>query len=290
MSATLADRQPEDLSQGQKEALLKLLTDEDPEVYLTIREKIVASVPGAQDWLRPQLLSDDPLMRRRAGEIIRFLGAKEADNRFLAFCLNQGEDLDVEEGAWLMAQAEYPEVNVAAYQALLDSFAGDLRERINFGAEASAILATINEYLFGKLDFHGNEENYYSPENSYLNKVVDRRTGNPISLCLIYIALARRLRLPVVGIGLPGHFVARFQSSTSELYIDAFNRGKLLSKGDCIKYLVQTSHGFQEGFLAPVSPRRMLLRMCSNLHQIYSQMDAQEQASRFQHYIVALAK
>jgi regulator of sirC expression with transglutaminase-like and TPR domain len=120
--------------------------------------------------------------------------------------------------------------------------------------------------------------------------VVDRRTGNPISLCLVYLFIARRLRLPIVGIGMPGHFLIRFQSSTGEVFIDAFNRGKLLSKADCVKYLLHTSHGFQEGYLAPVSPRRVLLRVCSNLHQIYAQLELAEDTSRLQRYIVALAK
>jgi regulator of sirC expression with transglutaminase-like and TPR domain len=98
------------------------------------------------------------------------------------------------------------------------------------------------------------------------------------------------LKLPIVGIGMPGHFLIRFQSSTGELFIDAFNRGKLLSKADCIKYLLHTSHGFQEGYLAAVSPRRVLLRVCSNLHQIYAQLELPEETARLQRYIVALAK
>jgi regulator of sirC expression with transglutaminase-like and TPR domain len=96
--------------------------------------------------------------------------------------------------------------------------------------------------------------------------------------------------LPVAGIGMPGHFLCRFQCSTDELYIDAFNRGKLLSRTDCVKYLVQTNYGFQEGLLSPATPRRILLRMCSNLHQIYLHLKLAEETARLQRYIVALAK
>lgn len=280
----------ETLSEKQKAALVKLLTDEDIAVYHTIRGKILSYGHSASSWLRPHTLSADPVLRRRASELVQYLARQDADNSFLAFCLNQGEDLDIEEGAWLLSRTQYPDINLAAYQALFDSYAADLRERIDFGSPPESILATINQYLFAELGFVGNEANYYDPDNSYLSRVVDRRTGNPISLCLIYLFVARRLKLPIVGIGMPGHFLIRFQSSTGEVFIDAFNRGKLLTKTDCIKYLLHTSHGFQEGYLAPVSPRRVLLRMCSNLHQIYAQLELAEETARVQRYIVALAK
>ena len=291
MSSSIATEKPPTLSESQRKALIKLLSDDDPAVYRVVRGKILSYGQTATVWLQPHVLSSDPVLRRRAQEIIDHLARQSADNRFLAFCLSQhGEDLDVEQGTWLLAQTRYPDINIAAYQALFDSYAGDLRERIDFGAKPDQILATINQYLFSELGFRGNEENYYEPENSYLNRVVDRRTGNPPSLCLVYLFLSRRLRLPVAGIGMPGHFLCRFQCSTEELYIDAFNRGKLLSKNDCVKYLVQTNYGFQEGVLAPATPRRILLRMCSNLHQIYLHLKLRDESARLQRYIVALAK
>jgi regulator of sirC expression with transglutaminase-like and TPR domain len=120
--------------------------------------------------------------------------------------------------------------------------------------------------------------------------VIDRRKGNPISLCLIYLLLARRLHLPITGIGMPGHFLCRFQTPTEELFIDAFNSGKNLTKGDCVKYLLHTRDGFKEAYLAPITTRRTLLRVCSHLHQIYSQQSRKNDIARFQRYIVALAK
>jgi len=291
MSSSIATERSNALSESQRRALIKLLSDEDPAVYHVVREKILSCGQTATAWMQPHVLSSDPVLRRRAQEIIEHLARQSADNRFLAFCLSQhGEDLDVEQGTWLLAQTRYPDINVAAYQALFDSYAGDLRERIDFGAKPDQILASINQYLFSELGFRGNEQNYYEPENSYLNRVIDRRTGNPISLCMVYLLLSRRLHLPVTGIGMPGHFLCRFQCSTDEVYIDAFNRGKLLSKNDCVKYLVQTNYGFQEGLLAPATPRRILLRMCSNLHQIYLHLKLPDETGRLQRYIVALAK
>jgi regulator of sirC expression with transglutaminase-like and TPR domain len=102
--------------------------------------------------------------------------------------------------------------------------------------------------------------------------------------------LARRLHLPVTGIGLPGHFLCRYQSASDEVYIDAFNRGKLLSKGDCIHYLVRGNYDLREEYLTPISPRRMLARICGNLHQIYNRLGQKDEVNRFQRYLVALSR
>jgi regulator of sirC expression with transglutaminase-like and TPR domain len=290
MSAPATIAPPQTLSEGQKGALLKLLADEDSAVYRPVREKILSYGSVVIGWLQPHTLSDDPALRRRTQDIIWHFGRQAADNRFLAFCLKHGEEFELEEAVWLLAQTQYPDINVEAYQALLDSFAAELRERLDLTREPKEVLTRINAYLFEELGFSGNEENYYDPENSYLNRVIDRRTGNPINLSLLYMLLARRLRLPVTGIGLPGHFICRHQSSAAEIFIDAFNGGKFLSKADCVQYLAHANYSLRDDCLAPVSSRRMLLRICGNLHQTYLQLQRSEETTRIQRYLVALAR
>ena len=130
--------------------------------------------------------------------------------------------------------------------AWLDDLGGQLFERLDYSAPPDVIIGAINQFLFKELGFVGNEKDYYDPQNSYLNRVLDRRTGNPINLSLVYLLLARRLRLPITGIGMPGHFVCRFQSTTAEFYVDVFNRGRLLTKGDCVKFLLQSNNGYNQ--------------------------------------------
>src|SRR5207245_2936697 len=178
---------PEALSESQRTALLKLLADDDPAIYWTVRQKILSCGPAAASWLRPHLLSREPALRRRVQEIVLHFERQAADNRFLSFCLKQGEELDLEQGAWLLAQTRYPDINLEGYRALLDSYASDLRLRLDLSAGPKQLLTSINDYLFRTLGMAGNNENYYDPENSYLNRVLDRRTGNPINLCLIYL-------------------------------------------------------------------------------------------------------
>jgi regulator of sirC expression with transglutaminase-like and TPR domain len=280
----------QELSQSQRDALLSLLADDDPLVYRTVREKLLSCGPPAAEWVRPHTMSNDPALRRHARQIVLHFDRQAADDHFLAFCLRHGEEFDLEQGAWLFAQTQYPLINVEAYQAVLDGYADELRGRLADSTDSQYILTVINHYLFGDLGFTGNEANYYDPENSYLNRVLDQRTGNPINLCLLYISLARRLRLPIAGIGLPGHFICRYQSIAAELYFDPFNRGKFLTKADCVQYLVNANCSLRDDYLAPVSARRFLLRICSNLHQVYQRLELAMESMRLQRYLVALAR
>lgn len=290
MQSFVPPNSTETLSDKQRAALVSLLTDDDPNIYRIIRGRILAQGQEAGSWLRNYELSDDPVLRRRVKEIVSHLDRQRADDRFLAFCKNQAEDLDVEFGSWLLGKTRYPEINPLAYQALMDSYAGELLDRIDFGSEPEDILGEINRFLFVELGYTGNEQDFYDPQNSYLNRVVDRRLGNPISLSLIYLFVARRLRLPVTGIGMPGHFLCRFQSTTREIFIDPFNKGKLLTRAQCIRCLQDTIHDYQERFLSPATHRRILLRVCSNLLQIYVNLEQLDEQARLQRYIVCLSK
>ena len=261
-----------ELPDSQKTALISLLGDETR--WFTKRWR--KSFPAVEDLhvAGAVIALGNDAFKFGVGQWVVFhFDRQSADNRFLGFCRKQGEYLDLEQGALLLAQTQYPEINVDAYAALLDNYAGELRQRIAPYTRANPLLTHINQYVFGQLGFSGNEANYYDPDNSYLNRVLDRRTGNPINLCLVYLLLARRLRLPVSGIGLPGHFLCRYQSTSDELFIDPFNRGKLLTKGDCIHYLVRGNYDLKDEYLSPVSPRRMLARICGNLRQTYHRLD-----------------
>jgi len=277
-------------SDSEKSALLTLLTDDDPEIYHSIHDTILERGPAVAEWMREHTLDNDPCLRRRATAIVDHFDQLAADNDFLKFCLNKSDKIDVERGAWLLARTKFSKINIDAYAALLDNYVSELKDRIDFGAPANRILNTVNFYLYTFLGYSGDMENYYDPQNSFLNRVVDRLKGNPISMSAVYMFVAKRLHLPVVGIGMPGHFICRFQTPREQIYIDPFQKGKLMTKGECIKMLIQSGHDYNEGFLSPVSPRRMLLRMCSNLQHAYSTQDQPEDAKRMQRYIIALSK
>lgn len=290
MQTTVANIAGMPLQAQQQAALIKLLSDEDPAVYEAVREKIISLGSDTQIWLKPCQLSGDPVMRRHATEIVRHFDRETADTRFMALCLQDEDKIDLEKGALLLARTQHPEINISAYSALLDDYAGELREWLAAGDQSKHVLERVNEFIFGHLGFTGNMENYYDPENSFLNSVLDRRTGNPVSMCVVYILLARRLGMPVSGVGLPGHSVCRYVSANEEVYIDAFNLGKLLSRNDCLEHLKRCKHEVREEYLQPMSARRMLARMCGNLEQIYTEENQTDDATRVQRYLFALTR
>jgi regulator of sirC expression with transglutaminase-like and TPR domain len=281
---------PTVLPDNQRDALISLLADDDPDIYRMVRNKLLSYGQLAVEWVRPYTLSNEPAMRRRAMEIVEHLNRQFNDERFLEFCQRSGQDLDLEEATGLLAQTKYPGANPEAYRALYDQWAEEIRLRLRPTQDPEQILGEINYCLFGELGFSGHDQYAYDPTCCYLNRIVDRRSGNPIGICAIYLFLTRRLRLPVAGIGLPGHFVCRYQSSTKEVYIDCFRKGIFLTKADCIKYLFRANLGVAEGHLLPVNPKRILLRMCNNLHVTYAHLEMAEEAARVQRYVNLLAR
>ena len=152
MSSPAAAKTSGTLSESQKTALISLLGDEDPVVYQAVRDKILSCGQTVTEiGCVRTLLSSDPALRRRAQEIIQHLARHVADDKFLSFCLTEGTHFNLEQGAWLLAQTQYPDINLEAYQALFDSYAAELRERIDVRADADQILASFNEYIFETL-------------------------------------------------------------------------------------------------------------------------------------------
>jgi len=159
------------------------------------------------------------------------------------------------------------------YLNLLQSMADNIRPSLEKAESDQARIQALNEYLFTDLKFIGNTANYYHPDNSFLNKVLDLRRGIPITLSVIYLELGWSLGLPVSGIGLPGHFIVGYGTPELITFIDVFNQGRLLSEEDCLVELAQLPlsdlMAFRRDYLKPVTKKAILLRMLRNLKQIY---------------------
>ena len=170
-----------------------------------------------------------------------------------------------------LAAIESPGLDPAPSLSTLDRFAAGLRARLG-PSSGSEFVRIANDYLFGELAFRGNEAEYDDPRNSCLNQVLERRIGLPITLSVVYIEIARRLGQPVVGIGLPGHFVARYDDGSYSTYIDPFHGGKLLNEQDCIalaRNITGPEAKVDSSALEPVGVRYILVRMLNNLRAAY---------------------
>jgi regulator of sirC expression with transglutaminase-like and TPR domain len=195
------------------------------------------------------------------------------------------------QAALVIAQIEYPRLDPEQYLARLDALGDSTRCAIERAVQSTgdhstlACVKAVNEHLFEELRFVGNRDKYEDPRNSCLNEVLDRRTGIPITLSVVYMEIARRAGLQVDGVNFPGHFLVRCPDIGSRgsagLIIDPFHGGALLSEHDC-RLLLQRHVGaevaFSRSLLAPTTRQQIVVRMLLNLKRIYVHMRSFPQA------------
>lgn len=189
--------------------------------------------------------------------------------------------------ALLIARDEYPQLDPRLYDCLAQDHVDALREEVDALQSAPLKMHAINRHLFEELGYTGNTAEYYDPRNSYLNEVFERRLGNPLSLALVQIEVARRLGVPLAGVSFPGHFLVRLTvGDEGVLVMDPFNRGRPLDVDElrdrAKPHLGGTSpdDNALNRILDPASNRAMLVRLLRNLHSVYSEADDWPRAAR----------
>jgi len=255
-------------------ALITLLGDDDLKVKNVAQQKLLALGEPTQQTLRQVAFSDsDGRTRIAAQGLLEDFRLEQLAQDFKK--LNCESDFDLESACFILAKIEYPELNIQKYVNKIDGLALEAEQRVNGVDEDRDKVQVINHFLFEEKGFRGNEESYYEPENSYINKVLDRQTGIPISLSAIYLFLARRLNLPVDGVGFPGHFLLKYRSDSRPFFIDAFNRGQILSQQDCKHFIKKMGYAFYPYYLNTSGSRDILARMIRNLVLIFLQKNQQ---------------
>jgi len=197
----------------------------------------------------------------------------EARRRFASLVAQPAASIELAHAALLIAAEEKPGLDVEHYRALLYELGMEARERIAARDDAAQAVGAFNKYIFEELGFAGNQSDYYDPRNSLLSDVLDKRTGIPISLSVVYMEIGRRAGLHVEGIGLPGHFIVRVEDAGGEsALVDPFN-GRIVDREDCQERL-DTIYGGQapltDAHLRPVSTREILARLLRNLKGVYA--------------------
>lgn len=195
-------------------------------------------------------------------------------------------DIPLLSTALLIAKDEYPELDGDYYENRLQKFTDDLRDPLGKADTTSAQLRVINSFLFDELGFGGDEKDYYDPRNSYLNEVLDRRLGNPISLAVVQIELARRLGVPLEGISFPGHFLVRLPLDEGIIVLDPFQKGRSLDASE-LRRRARTHLDTQDiddsrlaRMLEPASHRMILTRILRNLKGVYGEREQWDKSLR----------
>ena len=190
------------------------------------------------------------------------------------------EDLDLGRAALLAAGEEYPSLDVAEHLRRLDEFAEAVRQRAPKGLQSEELAKLLGHYLFEEQGFRGNSADYYNPDNSYFNRVLDTHTGIPITLSLLYLEVARRVGLRCRGVGMPGHFLVGLEGS--EWYFDPFNGGAALTAEDC-RQLAEGLFGprmmWRDEYLTPCTKYEFLFRLLNNLKVVYERTGVPEKAA-----------
>ena len=182
------------------------------------------------------------------------------------------EKIDLGRAALAMANCDYPQLDVGAYLSRINELAAATNARLSIQPDVYRSIAALNYVLFQKCGFHGNRENYFDPRNSFLNEVLDRKIGIPISLAVLYVEVAQRIGLPLQGVGFPGHFLVKYRGDNQEIVIDPFNQGEIRSR-ESLEAMLDKLYGgkiaLKPEFLESTGKKQILKRMLNNLKIIY---------------------
>lgn len=190
-------------------------------------------------------------------------------------------ELELATGALLIAKSDYPELDVADYQQQLDAMADAIRQNLQGTALPEHHIAEMNRYLFEEQKFQGNNKDYYALSNNFLNVVLDRKMGLPITLSVLYIEVGKRAGLPLAGVNFPGHFLVKYKSEHLDVFIDAFDNGKFMSE-NALEAKLQETFGqpinLQPSMLTEATHREILARILRNLMHAYTRLERHDAA------------
>lgn len=266
------------------EALIKLLGD-DERIAARAADALLDRRERSRAALRAAANHPDAAVSGRAHAVLEEIGWEDLHAEFLRLGRLPDGKLDLEAGLLAIARFGRPDLDAAGVRAHLDQLAAAVRhgERAagggavldpmtapDAGLRRDPRLDTLVRCLFVELGLRGDRGNYYDPQNSYIDRVLARRLGIPISLTCVYLLVGRRAGAPVCGIGLPGHFLAGYEDPEGMRFIDVFAGGRLLPRAEIERLLLQQGLTWRPDFLAPVSDRQILVRCLNNLLGIFA--------------------
>lgn len=259
-------------------SLVALLDDEDPRSLELVRRRLLDVGAAAIPYLEAARASSDPELAARFDEMAEELRFRDLARDFLTLASERVPDLET--GAFLLSRFVRPAADEAVYRRWLDRAAAGAAEELREDATVSETASRLSTHLFQGMGFAGNEANYYDPDNSCLTRVIDTRRGIPVTLSVLYLLVAKRLKLPVYGVGTPGHFLLGYRDAGEPRFMDAFRQGKPLGAAEVRRMLVRNGYEFKPEYLKPCPPRDVLARMMRNLLSIYQKTGAVERAER----------
>lgn len=271
----------ESLSENEIKALIYLLDDEDHEVASHVHNKIMDLGETIIPHLEKQWESTlDPQIQKKIEDLIHTLQFKELKRRLQAW--KQSKEQDLLEGLWIVATYQYPDLELKKLKEDFEQLYYETWLEMQNDLLPHEQVRMLNSAIFGKLKFSGNSKNYYSPANSMINMVLESKKGNHISLSMVYLLIAQKLKFPIYGVNLPIIFVLSYKDDQHQFYINTFNKGIIFSKDDVENFLKQQNIKLLPMFFEPCTNLDIIKRSLRNLIVCFEKLGEKEKVDELQ--------
>lgn len=277
------------MEEKELKALVSLLDDEDAQIVTHVEEKIRSLGTSIIPFLEQEWEENfNPQVQRRIEELIHALQYELLKERIKSWY--DSEDQDLLTGMWLVATYQYPDLELIKLKQELEQLFYDAWLEFKPDLYPFDQVRIINSVIFNKLKFGANTKNFHSPGNSMLNVVLESRKGNPISLCVIYMMVAQKLKLPVHGVNLPNLFILTYKDEKhTQFYINAFNKGLIFSRQDIENYIHELHLTPQSSFFEPCSNLEIIRRVFRNLIMSFDKMGEHAKAEEVKELLLIIA-
>lgn len=279
------------IPQSEVKAIANLLKSSDINTLKLVEEQLKTFNIKTLKEINDKLPLDDIEARRLFSSIVLKIKREGLKEDFKDWSKNNSNDL--ESGAFLIASFSNPFLSSEQYSETLNSWRNILSvnlKKIKLQNDPTSIINEINHFMFMELGFKGNKEFYYDTENSFIDKVIDKRLGNPILLSIIYLLLTTKLELPFSGVNMPAHFLIQYLDAFEPIFIDPFNQGEIITKTDCKEKIKTLKLVWQEDYLSSPTIKQIILRIMQNLINIYHSEGQLELKGYFESYVSIIGK
>lgn len=276
------------MQESELKALVSLLDDEDKQISSHVEEKILSLGKQAIPFLEQEWESNlNPAVQGRIEELIHTLQYELLKERLRDWYVSKDHDLLT--GMWIIATFQYPDLELEKLRQELEQIYYDTWLEFRPDLYAFDQIKMINSVLFNKLKFGANTKNFHSPGNSMINVVLESRKGNPITLCVIYLLVAQKLKLPVRGVNLPNLFILTYKDDNHQFYINAFNRGLIFSKQDIENYINELHLVPQKSFFEACDSVEIIRRALRNLVMSFEKMGEHAKAEEVKLLLIEIS-
>jgi regulator of sirC expression with transglutaminase-like and TPR domain len=276
------------MNDNELKALVSLLDDDDDQIVDHVEQKIrslgTEAIPFLEQAWETIL---NPKVQTRIEELIHDLQYELLKDRIRVWY--NSEDQDLLTGLWLIATYQYPDLELEKLKQELEQIYYEAWLEFRPDLYPFDQVKVINGVLFNKLKFGANSKNFHSPGNSMINVVLETRKGNPISLCIVYMMVAQKLKLPIHGVNLPNLFILTYKEENLQFYINVFNKGLIFSRQDIENYIHELKLTPQDSFFEPCSSLEIVRRVFRNLIMSFDKMGEHEKAEEVKELLLLIA-